>query len=140
MNELRFGYYDCVINPPSNIGLSGYAKRTNHGFDNSGVHDDLYARALCLKSGDNKLILITLDLGTLSEKTADAIRNDVVQKLQIPVENVMVNVSHTHSGPRTTSSGLEDESTRVINEYISDLRNKIVSISSQGKVLLVNSP
>jgi hypothetical protein len=60
------------------------------------------------------------------------IRNDVAQKLQIPVENVMVNVSHTHSGPRTTSSGLEDESTRVINEYISDLRNKIVSISSQA--------
>ena len=132
MSELRFGYYDCIINPPRNIGLAGYASRATHGFDNSGVHDDLYARALYLGSGDDKLIIITLDLCGLNEKSADAIRDDVSRKLKIPVENVMINVAHTHSGPQTSYPDPGNESSAVIDAYICDLRKKIITISSQA--------
>ncbi|NMB97478.1 MAG: hypothetical protein GYA02_12855, partial [Clostridiaceae bacterium] len=134
MSELYFGYSDCIITPHANIGLAGYEKRNNHGFGNSGVMDDLYARALSLKSENDELILITLDLCLINENTGDEIRSRVAQKLKIPVENVMLCVSHTHSGPRTWSPNDDtgSETTQIINSYMDDVTNKIVSICSQA--------
>ena len=45
MNDLYFGYCDIVITPPDTIGLAGFGDRMARGFNNSGVHDDLYAQA-----------------------------------------------------------------------------------------------
>lgn len=137
MNGLYFGYSDCIITPSAAIGLLGYEKRDDHGFNNSGVMDDLYARALSLKWNDRELMLITLDLCMLDEKTADFIRSSVSQKLKLPMENIMLCASHTHSGPRTMSGPYEDNpsAVNVISAYVDNLKDKVVTICSQASCL-----
>jgi len=137
LKELRFGYYDCIITPPVSIGLAGYEKRDVHGFGNSGVIDELYARALSLKSGNIQLIIITVDVCLLDENTADIIREKVAEKLMIPVDNVMLNVSHTHSGPRTMidPSNSDSMESRTIKAYMAEMAAKIVSICSQASAI-----
>lgn len=137
MKDLYFGYADCTITPPGDMGLFGYEKRDEHGFCNSGVLDDLYARALSLKSEEQELILVTLDLCLLDEKTADRIRDSVSQKLRLPAENIMLSVSHTHSGPRTMNGPYEGDANvcEKIAAYLEELTNKVVSICSQASCL-----
>ena len=133
MSELRFGYCDIIITPPETMGLAGYEYRFEHGFGNNGVMDDLYARALSLKSGGEHLILITVDLCLIDEKTGDRIRERVSQKTGVPVENIMLCLSHTHSGPVTINRESYDaEIQHRIRAYIENLTAKIVSISSQA--------
>lgn len=130
MDALYFGYADCLINPPRDIGLAGYQARDEHGFNNSGIADDLYAKALVLKNGSAVIVIATLDLCLISESTGDAFRNAIAQKLSIPVENVLVNLSHTHSGPQTytkSSSGKE-----AVVGYVRFLTESLVTIASQA--------
>lgn len=136
MRELMFGYSDIVTTPPDSIGLFGYADRIDHGFSNNGVHDDLYASALCLKDGDVRLLIVTVDLCLMDEETVDMIRERVSEKTEIPVSNIMLSLSHTHSGPLTIKEhvrkvldgGIEEE----IDKYIEKLTSKIVSVCSQA--------
>ncbi len=133
MNELFFGYCDTVITPPDTMGLAGYAYRINHGFGNSGVLDNLYARALSLKSNDVNLIVITMDICLISEETGDMIRKKVAEKTGVPIENIMLSLSHTHSGPVTTKgNNYNTEISHEIDAYIDCLTDKLVTISSQA--------
>lgn len=137
MKDLFFGYADCTITPTGDMGLFGYEKRDEHGFCNSGVLDELHARALSLSSEAEELILVTLDLCLMDEKTADRIRASVSQKLRLPVENVMLSVSHTHSGPRTMDGPYEGNASvsGKITAYLEELTNKVVTICSQASCL-----
>lgn len=134
MKDLFFGYAECIITPSSDMGLFGYEKRDEHGFCNSGVLDDLYARALSLSSEADELILVTMDLCMLDEKMADCIRNSVSQKLHLPAENILLSVSHTHSGPRTMNGPYEGDACVCgkIAAYLKELTTRIVSICSQA--------
>ena len=136
MSELCFGYCDIVITPPESMGLEGYASRIDHGFGNNGVMDDIYARALSLKSNGVHLIVLTVDLCEITEETGDMIRERVAQKTGVPAGNIMLSISHTHSGPVTISAwgqGKYDaEIKSKIAAYIENLTDKIVSISSQA--------
>lgn len=136
MSELRYGYCDIIITPPKSMGLEGYSSRIDHGFGNNGVRDDIYARALSLKSDNVNLILLTVDLCAITEETGDMIRERVSQKTGVPVENIMLSISHTHSGPVTIAAWgqgkYDSETISKIDAFIEDLTVKIVSISSQA--------
>jgi hypothetical protein len=136
MCELQFGYCDIITTPPENIGLAGYANRIDHGFSNNGVHDDLYARALCLKSDNTTLLLVTVDLCLIDEETGDRIRERISEKTGVPVDHIMLCLSHTHSGPVTfkghSNRPYTTEEIERIKCYNEDLTYKIVSICSQA--------
>jgi hypothetical protein len=136
MSELHFGYCDIITTPPETMGLAGYSGRNDHGFNNNGVHDDLYARALCLKSGDTALLLITVDMCLIDEKTGDMIRERISEKTGLPVDHIMLCLSHTHSGPAMIKGHLNrsdsPEASERIDSYTESLAAKIVTISSQA--------
>ncbi|MBI5526954.1 MAG: hypothetical protein HY897_11520 [Deltaproteobacteria bacterium] len=64
-----------------------------------GVLDDLWARCLFLEFGDERLVLVALDLvGFNANRIADA--KDAIQASHgIPKERVVIASTHTHSGP-----------------------------------------
>lgn len=135
MGQLYFGYCDSIITPDSLIGLAGYAHRVECGFVNSGVLDDLYARALYLKSGNGELVIVTLDLCMLQFETADSTRQAISEKIQVPVENIMINICHVHSGPITAvwEDKTEEKYKDMIKSYLEILKRKIVAICVEAK-------
>jgi hypothetical protein len=78
---------------PSFFGpMYGYANR-RCGPAN-GTHDPLFAKALVLRTGDARVAIVTLDLGSIASEN---LHRDVATKLGIPV--LLLSASHTHSGP-----------------------------------------
>src|SRR5205807_9565724 len=77
---LRAGVARAEITPAAFMPMYGYANR-KCGPAN-GMHDPLFAKVLVLASGDSRLAIVTLDLGSI---VSDNLRRDVAEKLGIPV-------------------------------------------------------
>jgi len=67
-----------------------------------GVLDHLYARAIVIESGSSSAALITVDAGGVQTPIWEAVTRQVESELRIPVANVLLTATHTHSagGPR----------------------------------------
>ena len=96
MAELRVGAAAACVTPPIGVDLAGYSGRLS---GSEGVHDDLFGKALVLDDGHTTLALLTVDLIQLDDAAVQQVRAKVAQQTDIPVEQVMVSTSHTHSGP-----------------------------------------
>ncbi|MEN6642436.1 MAG: hypothetical protein ABFE08_08330 [Armatimonadia bacterium] len=93
---LLAGVAAVEITPPVGTMLAGFAAR-DHGAER--VHDALHSKALVLDDGATRVCLITNDLIGLPGELVELIRGEVERTTGIPGANVMVNCSHTHSGP-----------------------------------------
>lgn len=95
---LKAGVGREIITPPVGTILYGYAP----GRPAEAVGDDLHAIAAAFEYGDTKAVVIGLDVCTCPPEVSDAIRNAVEKETGVPYKNVIVNTTHTHSGPCTT--------------------------------------
>jgi hypothetical protein len=93
------GYGERVITPPLGLDLSGYGFYLGRKAES--VRDDLKVRALCLKSDDRTLILAACDLIGFTVGLSDTIRSEISAAQGMPVSNVLLACTHTHSGPAT---------------------------------------
>jgi neutral ceramidase len=109
---LRAGVARVEITPAGSMPMYGYANRKCG--PSSGTHDALYAKALVLQSGESRMAVVTLDLGSI---VADGLRGEVADKLGIPL--LLLAASHTHSGPAFLDRGAEP------SPYLAELRQKI---------------
>jgi hypothetical protein len=98
MPELQAGAASVVITPPVGVDLSGFAGRST---GNTGIHDDLTAKALVVDDGRRRIALVTMDLIGLSPDLVEKIRDLVQQQGGIPPTHLLLNASHTHFGPGT---------------------------------------
>lgn len=97
-HALEAGVAVATLTPPPGVDLAGYAAR--HG-PSTGVHDDLYAKALVLRQGTMRLALVTTDLIGLGATMGCDIRRRIQEQTGIPVARIVITSSHTHSGPVT---------------------------------------
>lgn len=88
-----------VISPGGPVSLAGYAARWGKKTDGS-IHDDLYAKALFLKSEGTSVLLMAVDLCEVS----DAPRIQEALRAKLHIDHVLVTATHTHSGPYTEES------------------------------------
>ncbi|MCS7253759.1 MAG: neutral/alkaline non-lysosomal ceramidase N-terminal domain-containing protein [Armatimonadota bacterium] len=93
---LRAGFARVDITPPINVWLSGYAARTSPAV---GIHDELRATALVLSYDEQKAAIVALDLIGLDFATVDSIRKLSSEWAGVSDEALIINCSHTHSGP-----------------------------------------
>lgn len=91
--KLLAGASEIVITPPVGVPLLGTIQRS------TGVHDDLYARALVLESGGTRVALVCLDLIALDFTLVDDLRRAIEGRTGISA--LLMNCSHTHSAPFT---------------------------------------
>lgn len=106
------------ITPPVGGKMAGYSARGSNV--STGVHDPLMAKALVLKDDDTALAIVTMDLGGLPAEVVDGAKQRIAG--QAGIDQVMLLVSHTHSGPDGTPDFPSAE-----KPYIKDLENKIVA-------------
>ncbi|MBI4626557.1 MAG: neutral/alkaline non-lysosomal ceramidase N-terminal domain-containing protein [Verrucomicrobia bacterium] len=64
-----------------------------------GVIDKLHARVLVLASGDARVAILTLDVTNTNESNVAEIREAISAAVGILPSHILVNSSHTHSGP-----------------------------------------
>jgi hypothetical protein len=97
-NEPTFkvGFAKRDITPQSPTPMWGYGDR--HAMLSQGVSDPLFAKAVVLEVGDERLAIVGMDIGR-GPTTAmmEQIRKAVVEKAG--VGHVMISGSHTHHGP-----------------------------------------
>ncbi len=95
--QWRVGTSRREITPPGPIWMGGYASR-NHPSD--GVLQPLWAKALVLADREgSKAVLVSLDLIGIDRRLSATVGARVFQKTGIPPERIVLNCSHTHSGP-----------------------------------------
>lgn len=91
---LRVGAVNLTINPELGMAKGGLRL---FGSPIEKIDDDLYLGAIVLESKGVTLCLIACDLGNSRTEEALEIRTRVADALDIPVVNVMFNLSHNHS-------------------------------------------
>ena len=117
---------EIEITPGKPTFLYGYphVPRTSRG-----VHDPLYASALCLGSGARQAVFVACDLIWVPRPLARRARERIAQHCALPLEAVMVTATHTHSGP-VTNRMLSNEADPVVPppdaDYLHRLEQAIV--------------
>ena len=91
------GYGDRLITPLPDQELAGFGYyRDRHARQ---VLDDLKVRALSLRQGKTRLLLICCDLLGLTIDFTDPIRVSLAESHDLPSANILIACTHTHSGP-----------------------------------------
>jgi len=98
--ELRVGAASVKMTPEGPVPLAGYGARWG-GMDmkkSTGVHDDMYARALVLDDGKTKIALVSTDLCVINAGLRQgACRLVEKANIPIPLDNIMVSGTHSHA-------------------------------------------
>lgn len=95
--QWKVGAASVVITPEEPMWMAGYAARTRPA---EGKLTDLWAKALWLQDADGQqAVLITLDLVGVDREVGRGIREAIVKEHGLPLANVILSTSHTHSGP-----------------------------------------
>ena len=125
----RAGTSAVKITPEKPIPLVGYASRTN-AFKT--VDQEIYAQGLALQDASgNRALLITADICVLSPTVAEPICDELIAKTGLKRAQILLSVSHTHSGPWVSFSAssalnLPDSSTNDVVEYTRVFQKKLV--------------
>jgi len=61
------------------------------------IHDELHARCLVLDDGRTQLVIVVCDNVGIPREVYDAAKQTIEEKTGIPVEQMMMSASHTHS-------------------------------------------
>ncbi len=95
MNCLKAGFARVNITPPMGIPMRGYFKTRLA----DGVLDELEINALALSCGDVKTLLISLDHCGIVQELSSEYRKGVSEATGVPMENIIISCTHTHTGP-----------------------------------------
>ena len=133
--QMRAGLAKVIITPEYNIWMAGYANRTKPSL---GKYQDLYAKALAITDENgNSMVLITADILGFTRELSEGIADRVQQQYGLRRDQLMLNASHTHSGPviRGNLVGayqLDAEQATRIHEYSQFLQERIVWLIGQA--------
>src|SRR5690606_1638499 len=115
----KAGVASVPITPQEPVWLSGYNSRTAPA---EGKVHDLFAKAVAIEGNDGtRLVLVTLDLGSVSEEITEAVSHKVAREHQLPRGNLILNVSHTHCAPEVAAER------RVFHELAAPEEAKLVA-------------
>lgn len=140
---MKAGFSKVCINPPYGAPIVGYYQERFV----KGIHDSLFARATAFDDGENKAVIIAVDVCLLAQKYYEEIKEAINKATGIEKEAIFINCSHTHTGPvlgkdfasENRSSQSYDEmfvaSVRDAAVYaVADLKEaKVETASSQAK-------
>lgn len=119
------------ITPPTPFWMSGYAARTH---PSEGVLAELWAKALAFRDPQGqRVVLVTTDLIGLPRHVSDAVVARVQEKFGLGRAELLLNSSHTHSGPTVGRNlsvlfDFDAAETARVEAYADDLTAKLVML------------
>ena len=94
------------ITPEGSVWMAGYAARKK---PSEGVSQKLYAKALALDDGNGgRLVIVTLDLIGVPRIVRETVERKAREQHALRPEEILLNASHTHSGPAPYPRGVPD--------------------------------
>jgi hypothetical protein len=98
--SLQAGVAVRDISPRKPVFLVGYPHVPRIS---TGIHDQLLASAFYLSNGGTALLLISVDVLFISRESADTCRTAIARACGVPVSNILISATHTHSAPVTVT-------------------------------------
>jgi neutral ceramidase len=95
---VKSGCSKIRITPQVGVDLSGYGLREQPSV---GIHDDLFARALFLEQGTERLLWLHCDLIGLERNLVRTLRKRLLEEVKLAEHQILVSTTHTHAGPAT---------------------------------------
>ncbi len=129
MSTARAGWAEIETTPPLGLPMGGRGPRFTPGRE---ILDPLFAQATVLEDAEGRRTLwISVDLIGLAPVVAEPLRYDLSALTGIPLEAVILNYSHTHSGPM---GGFEGYATRLpkpreLHAYDESLCRNIIQVA-----------
>jgi hypothetical protein len=133
--EWKAGVARVDITPAESIWLAGYAARTK---PSEGVLQRLHAKALALEDATGKRsVIVTADLLGFTRAMWQPISEEVEKRYGVSGDRLVLNASHTHSGPVTGQSGrpayeLDAQQTEVVRRYTKNLVEQVVNLGGRA--------
>lgn len=127
----KAGVAKRIITPENEVWMAGYASR-DHAAE--GKLHDLWIKALALEDSlGNKALLITSDLLGLPRNVSAKVAQRLMEKLNISRDQILLNSSHTHSGPVLRDAlypvyGLDGEKLEQVESYSDWLEDELVQL------------
>ena len=93
-----------------------------------GVHDRLYARALALANStdpESKFVIVSVDVCVLVDTQLLRARQAASRRTGIPVEQIIIAATHTHSGPATV--GIFDDAEEGYTEKLLEQLTEVIA-------------
>lgn len=125
------GAAKVVVTPREPIRLAGYGARTKLS---EGVLSDLYVSALALKDESGKMaVVVTADTLGFTRPMVDEIAARCGKSYGLAQDRLLLNASHTHSGPLTGQLGrpnymLPEAEAVVVRRYTAEFLDKVVGV------------
>ncbi|QDT49542.1 Neutral/alkaline non-lysosomal ceramidase [Symmachiella dynata] len=104
--ELLAGAAKESIVPPFPTKMGGFFDRLEPF---TGVHDEIYARALVLDNGQTQVLIIGSDLINVSADITARVRENIARETGIPPQHILVSSTHNHSSPSVNRPGQIDD-------------------------------
>jgi hypothetical protein len=125
--EWKVGAAATVITPTNYMWMAGYAGRKKPA---EAKVQELYAKALALEDpAGRRLVIVTTDLIGILPSLRQTIEQRVRQAHQLPPEGLLLNASHTHSGPEyRPRAGREHEA----RDYTAWLEERLMQVIAQA--------
>ena len=131
----KAGVAKVAITPLESQWMAGYAAR-NH--PSEGVLHDLWSKALAFEDArGKKAILITNDLVQIPKTVSDRIRDRIGAKYGLTRSQIILNCSHTHSGPVLYNAlsniyPMNDDQLGVVKAYTRKFEDQIVDLAGKA--------
>lgn len=133
--QWKAGVARVKITPRTSMWMAGYAARNK---PSEGVRHDLWAKALVLEDvKGQQVVMISTDLVGVRKALSERIRSRIEKQFALTRSQIILNSSHTHTGPETESERhiyeLDAGELKKIDDYAAELEENIVSLV--GKAL-----
>ena len=119
------------ITPKEPIWMAGYAFRDH---PSEGVRQEIWAKALALKDSLGRVgVIVSMDLLSIPGDFSDELRNGLSQQYGLSREQLILNVSHTHSGPVIGRAlryiyPMEEKDWARVDRYTRFLKNQLLKL------------
>jgi neutral ceramidase len=131
----KAGAASVVVTPEKNLFMAGYASRKTPAV---GKVQDLFVKALALEDEQGgRLVIVTMDLIGVPQSMRREVAARAEKEYKLPPAALLMNASHTHSGPSlrgspTSEEDLKNPKIKDAHEYTQALKEKIVGVIGQS--------
>jgi neutral ceramidase len=129
------GTAQVEITPEHAMWMAGYASRREAS---KGTMHPLWVKALALQDGKgHQTLMITSDILGFPKDLSDRVRDRLRASLKLERDQIILNASHTHSGPVVGDSllciyPLEAADLEKVQKYELQLEEKVVAVARQA--------
>lgn len=96
--QMTAGFGLGEVNPPLGMPMEGLGQQGGC----QTIHDDLFVRLLALAAGRQQLLLVGFDLLFFERPVVDRFKAALWRRFGLAPDQILLNTSHTHAGPRLT--------------------------------------